>query len=178
MKVILQDLDENGGVDMEEADDCKESLQNFLDYVEKNYIGHKSRVGWSLPRYPPSLWNQVENALSGGQMSTNRNEGYHSRLRASIKQNSTIWALLSELIDVEAETRAKREEDRANIDYRHEDEASEGEDGDAMPVGEHPGSGKKYQRKQKMRWLRNIILKREEYAPVAYLKRVSHLEAF
>jgi hypothetical protein len=74
MKVILQDLDENGGVDIEEADDCRESLTNFLDYVEKTYIGHKSRCGWTMPRYPPSLWNQVENALSGGQLSTNRNK--------------------------------------------------------------------------------------------------------
>jgi hypothetical protein len=180
MNVILEDLDENGGMDIEEVDDCKESLQNYLDYVEKTYIGHKSRVGWSLARYPPTLWNQVENALSGGQLSTNRNEGFHSRLRASIKYNSTIWALLSELIDVEAETRAKREEDRANIDYRHEDAAIEGEDDDAVPGGsrEHPGSGHKYQRKQKMRWLRNIILKREEYAPVDYLKRVAHLDPF
>jgi len=133
-----------------------------------------------MPRYPPSLWNQVENALSGGQLSTNRNEGYHSRLRSSIKNNSSIWALLSEIIDIEAETRAKREEDRANIDYRHEDEASEGEDGDPRPGGsrDHPGVSQKFQRKQKMRWLRNIILKRDEYTPVAYLKRVSHLEAF
>jgi hypothetical protein len=107
LKVILTDLDENGGVDIEEADDCRESLTTYLDYIEKNYVGHKSRYGWTMPRYPPPLWNQLENALNGGQLSTNRNEGYHSRLRAALKQNSSIWALISEIIDVEAENRAK-----------------------------------------------------------------------
>jgi len=180
LKVILTDLDENGGVDMEEADDSKESLTNFLDYIEKNYVGHKSRYGWTMPRFPPSLWNQLENALNGGQLSTNRNEGYHSRLRASLKRNAPIWALFSELIDVEAETRAKREEDRANVDYQHEGDGEEEEEGEPQPGGsrDRPGPSARYQRKQRRRWLKNIILKREEYTKVAYLKRVSHLDPY
>jgi hypothetical protein len=64
----------------------------------------------------------VENALNGGLLSTNRNEGYHSRLRAAIKQNSSQWALIAEIIDIEAETRAKKDKDRAQIDYCHKDE--------------------------------------------------------
>jgi hypothetical protein len=179
LKIILTDLDENGGVDIEEADDCRESLTSYLDYIEKNYVGHKSRYGWTMPRYPPALWNQLENALNGGQLSTNRNEGYHSRLRAALKQNSSIWALISEIIDVEAENRAKREEDRANVDYHHEDDDSDGEEEpQAGGSREHPGVGWKFQRKQKRRWLKNIILKREEYTKVAFLKRVSHIEPY
>jgi len=122
LKEILRDLDEKGGVEAEEADDCRESLVSFLEYLEKNDVGHQSRVGWSMPRFPPTLWNQVENALNGGLLSTNRNEGYHSRLRAAIKQNSSQWALIAEIIDIEAETRAKKDKDRAQIDYCHKDE--------------------------------------------------------
>jgi hypothetical protein len=180
LKEILRDLDEDGGVEMEEADDCREALVSFLDYLEKNYVGHQSRVGWSMPRYPPSLWNQVENALSGGQLSTNRNEGYHSRLAGAVKKNASLWALINEIIDVEAETRAKRDEDRGQIDVEVDDDM---EDADGEPVagpsnGQHPGPGKRWQMVQARRRLKNIILKREEYSKVAYLKCISHLEAF
>jgi hypothetical protein len=178
----LRDLDENGGVEIEEADDCRESLTAYLDYLEKMYVGHQSRYGWSLPRYPPQLWNQVENALNGGQLSTNCNEGYHSRLREAVKHNSSLWALISELIDVEAECRAKCEEDRAVVDYCHEDDESEDEqdDGEPQPGGSRtpPGCGTRFQRKQKRLWLKNVILRREEYGKVAYLKSVAHIEPY
>jgi hypothetical protein len=57
------------------------------------------------------------------------------------------------------------------------------EDADGEPVagpsnGQHPRPGKRWQMVQARRRLKNIILKREEYSKVAYLKRVSHLEAF
>jgi hypothetical protein len=94
----------------------------------------------------------VENALNGGQLSTNCNEGYHSRLREAVKHNSSLWALISELIDVEAECRAKCEEDRAVVDYRHEDDESEDEhdDGELYPGGSRtpPSCGTRFQRKQ------------------------------
>ncbi len=119
----------------------------------------------------PTLWNQVENALNGGQLSTNCNEGYHSRLAGAVKQNSSLGP--------EAETRAMRDEDRAEIDYRDEDE-EEGEDLDDSQPGainkQWPGCGKDYQMAQSRRRLENIILKREEFAKVAYLKRVAHIE--
>jgi hypothetical protein len=53
LKEILRDLDEEGGVETKEADNCRDALVSFLDYLEKNYVGHQSKVGWSMPRYPP-----------------------------------------------------------------------------------------------------------------------------
>jgi hypothetical protein len=168
-------LDEEGGVETEEADDCRDALVSFLDYLEKNYVGHQSSVGWSMPRYPP---------LSGirlrMQLSTNRNEGYHSRLAGAVKKNASIWALINEIIDVEAETRAKRDEDRGQLDV---EDVEEVEDADGEPVaggsnGRHPGPGKKWQMQQARRRLKNIIMKREEYSKVAYLQCVAHLEPY
>jgi hypothetical protein len=33
LKEILRDLDEEGGVETEEADDCRDALVSFLDYL-------------------------------------------------------------------------------------------------------------------------------------------------
>ncbi len=91
---------------------------------------------------PPSLWNQVENALGGGQLSTNRNEGYHSRLAGAVKKNTSLWALISEIIDVEAKTRAKRDEDRAEVDVVVEEAGDEDDEDDPRAGGSngrHPG---------------------------------------
>jgi hypothetical protein len=68
-----------------------------------------------------------------------------------------------EIIDIEAEVRAKRDEDRAHV---------------AGPSKGHPGGGVYYQRYQKRRWLKNLILKLEEFDKVAFLKRISHIDPY
>jgi hypothetical protein len=42
-----------------------------------------------------------------------------------MKQNSSLWALIAEIIDIQTETRAKRDEGRAKIYYRTEEEAED-----------------------------------------------------
>jgi hypothetical protein len=78
---VIETLDQNPEVKAEEADQMKESINTYLSYFEKTYIGRQGRAGFLKGRYPVSVWNQVENVTEGHQMSTNRHEGFHNRYR-------------------------------------------------------------------------------------------------
>jgi len=166
LEEICTELDEKNDLDFEEKDATKESLNTFLDFMERNYVGRATRTGISVPRFPPELWSQRENCLEGRPLSTNRNEGFHSRLKHNLPQNNTIWALLGHLVDVEAETRMIRDEHRASLDnVEEEDEAGKG-----------PGNTSAYKRWRLRSNLKNLIINREEYTPVEFLERISHVE--
>jgi hypothetical protein len=95
LEALCTELDERK--DMEEKDSTKESLNAYLDFLERNYVGRMIRTGVSVPRYPPELWSQLSNCLEGKPLSMNANEGFHSRLKHNLPQNNTIWALLGHL---------------------------------------------------------------------------------
>jgi len=79
LEKVLTELDNNQNLDYDEKDACKESLRAHLDYLERNYIGRRVRTGTSKARFEPEVWNQIQNCLEGRPLSTNRNEGFHSR---------------------------------------------------------------------------------------------------
>jgi len=171
LEAILTELDERNDLDLEEKDSTKESLQSFLDFIERNYVGRNTRTGVSVPRYPPEIWSQLENCLEGRALSTNSNEGWHSRLKHNLPQNNTIWALLGHLVDIEAETRTIRDEHRASIGNIVDEDEDEDDQG-----GKGPGNGSAYRRWRMRNNLKNIITHREEYSPIEYLERVAHIE--
>lgn len=169
MEGICDELEQRDDLDMEEKDSTKESLNSYLDFLERNYIVRATRTGVSVPRYPPELWSQVENCLEGRPLSTNANKGWHSRLKHNLPQNNTIWALLGHLVNIEAETRTIRDEHRASLNNVVEDE----EDGE---VENGHGNNSAYRRWKMRNNLKNLISHREEYSPVEFLERVSHIE--
>lgn len=79
LEKVLTEFDNNPNLDYNEKDEYKESLRSHLDYLERNYIGRRVRTGQSKARFEPEVWNQVQNCLEGRPLSTNRNEGFHSR---------------------------------------------------------------------------------------------------
>jgi hypothetical protein len=79
LEAVLKELDENKNLSYDEKDACKDAVNAYLDYLERNYIGRVTRYGYSKPRFEPELWNQIKNCLEGKPLSTNRNEGLHSR---------------------------------------------------------------------------------------------------
>jgi len=169
LESLCTELDERKDLDLEEKDNTKESLNNFLDFFERNYVGRRIRNGISVPRYPPELWSQLENCMEGRALSTNSNEGFHSRLKHNLPQNNTVWHLLKHLVDVEAETRLIRDEHRASFGNVEDDGEEGGE-------GKGPGNGDAYRRWRLRNNLKNLISHREEFSPIEYLERVSHVE--
>ncbi len=84
--------------------------------------------------------------------------------------NNTIWALLGYVVNLEAETRVIREEDRGVCN------GVDGLDnGDGAPSNV-PGGAAAYRRWRMHNNLKNLILYREEYEPYDYLCRVSHID--
>ncbi len=98
------------------------------------------------------------------QRTTNRNEGFHSRLRKAIPNGSTLWSLIQQLIDVEARTRAQCHEDIERVQ------------GDDLDVDEEPNDRARFRLLQKNRALKNLIENIDEYDVVYFLKRVSHID--
>jgi hypothetical protein len=172
LESICTELDERKDLDLEEKDATKESLNAYLDFLERNYIGRQTRSGISVPRFPPELWSQIGNCLEGRPLSTNRNEGFHSRLKHNLPQNNHIWALLTHLVNIEAETRTIRDEHRVSLGVDGDDSEEDGQGED----GKQPGNAGAYRRWKMRRNIRNLIVHIEEYTPVDYLERVSHIE--
>jgi hypothetical protein len=87
------------------------------------------------------------------------------RFKHDLPQNNTLWTLLGYLVNIEADTRAIRDEDRGAINGVDQD-------------GEFkaPGNGGAYKRWRMRNNLKNIISHREEYEPLEYLARVSHID--
>lgn len=166
LEKVLTELDENENLSYDEKDNCKESLRTYLDYLERNYIGRQVRNGYSKARFEPEIWNQISNCLEGRPLSTNRNEGFHSRMRHDLPMNNTLWALLAYLVNLEAETRVIRDEDRGVVNAN--------EDADSPPPGS--GGGSAYKRWRMRTNLKNLISHRDEYGLYEYLCRISHIE--
>jgi len=84
--------------------------------------------------------------------------------------NNTIWQLFGYVVNLEAETRVIREEDRG---LRR---GAVDEDGDEGAPANVPGGAGAYKRWRMRNNLKNLILHREEYEPYDYLCRVSHID--
>ena len=140
---------------MEVKDVMKENLNSFLDYFEKTYLGKKGRTGWLKGKYALELWNQYDNVLEGCQLSTNSQEGWHSKLRKSLETCAMYWTLIDELTDIEACTRAFLEEDLEN-----------------GLAAEQPGSSrhKKEARIEARARLREVVTHIEDFEMTDYLK--------
>lgn len=113
----------------DDPDSMIESLDQFLDYFEKFYLGKFNRsmlsqkypnatwetgrnpkTGFTAARFPPEMWSQYDAVTNGRQSTTNRNEAFHSYLKKSIPQNGSLWTVIDLLADVEAKARRNREE--------------------------------------------------------------------
>jgi hypothetical protein len=90
-------------------------------------------------------------------------------MRRDLPVNNTIWALLGYCVNLEAETRVIRDEDRGAR------RSVEGDVGDGAPAN-MPGGAAAYKRWRMRNNLKNLILHREEYEPYDYLCRVSHID--
>ncbi len=148
----------------DDADNVKMAVNHFLDYILANYVGKKGRSGWGKPRFDIEMWNQVQNVVENKQKITNRNDGFHSRLRKYISNGSTLWTLISQLIDIEAKTRAQRDEDIERV---------EGED---INAEDEPNDKARFRLLQKNRAIKNLINNIDEHDAINYLKRVSHID--
>jgi hypothetical protein len=161
---ILVKIDSGDLYEPDDADNVKMSVNNFLDYIEANYVGKRHRAGLTKPRFDVEMWNQCHNVVENKQRTTNRNESFHSRLKKYVPNGSTLWSLISQLINIEARTRAQRDDDIQRV---------EGEDLDAE---EEPNDRARFRLLQKNRALKNLITNIDEYEPVDFLKRVSHID--
>jgi hypothetical protein len=96
LPIILKNLDENQ--DVKKVDSMKETLNKFLGYFEKTYIGRQERTCWLKGKFPIQIRNKHDNVLVGRQLFTNRQEGFHSRLKKSIVASASLWALLGPVL--------------------------------------------------------------------------------
>lgn len=156
---MMADLDKDTELDDQFKQELKKSIDDYLNYFEKNYVGFQSRTGWAYPRYPNEIWNQHDSALDLAQRTTNRNESFHSVLRKQISVNSSMWTVIDALKDQEAKVRVRLEERRA--------------------AGSIPSGKRECRRSDNDLALKNIVERRTDYSNcVEYLKRVSTLEKF
>jgi hypothetical protein len=132
-----------------------------LEFFEEDYVGRKGRTGWLKGKFPIKIWNQWENVLEGRQLSTNRHEGWHSRLRKSLATSTTFWTLMEEQIDIEATSRADREDD---LDNGHTNLQS----GKSRRLKEL--------RKKARAKLRDIMTNIDDYEMVDYLKKIGYFK--
>jgi hypothetical protein len=91
-------------------------------------------------------------------------------MRRDLHMNNTIWQLFGYVVNLEAETRVIREEDRG---LRH---GAVDEDGEQAAPANVPGGAGAYRRWRMRNNLKNLILHCEEYEPYDYLCRVSHID--
>ena len=121
-----------------------------------------SRTGWSKPRFPTEMWNQFDNVVNDRQRTTNWNEGFHSRFRKEVSVNASIWEVIRKLINLEAQTRAERDEDRERLTYGQ--------------AAVEPRSGRDRRRSQNNAALKNLLEHRSEFSKIDFMKRVSHMK--
>ena len=154
----------------EDKEALKESINDYLNYIEKTFVGAKSRTGTTKPRFSPNIWSVHDAALHMEPTDTNRNEGLNSVLRGTVSHNAGVWQLLEALIGMEAKTRVKRDEDMARL-----------------PVGGtqvNPLTGDlvgpataRERRHSVMAWEKaNIIEHRSNYDKAEYLRRLCTLK--
>ena len=140
----------------DEYDEVMSKINDFLDYLEKNYIGSNSRTGWTRPRFPVELWNKYQDVLEDEQLTTNRNESYHSALRKSVPLNSSLWALIDTLVDSEAKARVRREEFCSH------------------PAGTGE-TGREKRRASRSQELKSLVQNKDNWSRMDYLKRIAGL---
>ncbi len=159
MDDVIEELDQDEEMKLEVKDELKQSLNDFLDFFERTYLGKKGRAGWLKGKYALELWNQHSNVLDDRLLSTNAQKGWHSRLRQSLPTSATYWSLIDALTEVEASTRANCEEDIGN---GHNSQQA--------------GSSRcqKEKRLAARAELREIMNHMDEYEMVVYLKKVGY----
>ena len=151
---ILQALGENKENESEYLDDVRESITQFLDYLEKTYLGHRNRLGWTNPRFDLELWNQHETVMALGQQTTNQQEAFNSAFRRLVPLNSGFWSVMDNLQDYEAKVRVQLDEHRSGKAYERPD---------------------KRRRSKQDEELRKVVSKWQDYEKVDFLIRVSHI---
>ena len=158
---VMAGIKSNDQFDEEAKDDIQKSIEFYLDYCEKMYIGMKGRTSWIKPRFSISLWNQHENAINLKQRTTNRNEVFHSVMRKAIPSNASFWTCVDALVDYEAKTRVLRDEHRAKF---------------STSLETSPSNSRERRKSDNDLALKCLIEHREEYKPVEYLQRVANLQ--
>jgi len=99
---VLVDMYRNADLSNEAKDSIRESIKQYLDYIESNYVGKEGRTGWTNPCFLPEVWNQYDYCLGLEQRTTNRNEVFHSVLRKAIPHNASLWSVMDEIKTYEA----------------------------------------------------------------------------
>lgn len=88
-----------------------QSMQPFLDYVEKNYVLGKIRSDGrrGIPRFAPKFWSMRHNLLKGLPRTTNAIEGYHNKFNSLLKGGSDLkfYAVLNAFKEEEQSTSAE-----------------------------------------------------------------------
>ena len=154
-------------LDYDDKEELKACVNKYLQYIEDNYVGGRTRTGWSVPRFPIKIWNHHQSALEMGQSSTNRNEGRNSNLRSAIPINSGLWQVIEGFRDMEAKTRTVRDEDMAPLPLGGR--PIDPNTGDIIG----PASGRDRLKSIRDFKLKNIVEHRSEYSHADYLKRLS-----
>jgi hypothetical protein len=153
-----------------EFNNMRKSVDEFLQYFEKTYVGQPGRLGsWNPPRFPISLWNQHKATLDNQATTTNANEAFHSVLRKIVKPNTTFWGVVDDLKAMEVRVSVKRDERIVgdNVDAANEDDN-----------GERPGPARKKRSEDTLRFIRNLVQKRESYPTKSdYLMRVASMRS-
>jgi hypothetical protein len=154
--------------DFQDFDNVRKSVDAFLQYFEKTYIGQPGRLGtWNPPRFPISLWNQHDATLAMESTTTNANEAFHSVLRKMVKPNSMFWGVVDDLKNMEARVRVKHDERIVGDDL-----------GDNNYNEDRAGPARKRRSEDTNRFIRNMVVKRETYATKSeYLMRVSSMRS-
>ena len=61
--------------DEEFKEDLKDRINQYLNYVERTWVGGKTRTGWTKPKYSHNIWNVHDAYLAMEPIDTNANEG-------------------------------------------------------------------------------------------------------
>ena len=61
--------------DEEFKEDLKDRINQYLNYVERTWVGGKTRTGWTKPKYSHNIWNVHDACLAMEPIDTNANEG-------------------------------------------------------------------------------------------------------
>ena len=163
---MMQDVEKDQGLDEIFKTELNESIDKFLTYFERNYVGHSTRTGWAYPRFPIEIWNMHDAAMDLGQKTTNRNESFHSSFRKAVPLNATLWGVLDVLRDQEAKVRVLHDERRQSGHHDLDDP-------------NRPGTDREKRRSNHAIALKSIVEHRLDFpSKIEYLKRVSGLEAF
>ena len=87
------------------------SVDDFLGYIERTYIGKKrSDNGRGNPLFPLSMWNTTERILSDRQTTTNAVESWHSRWANSLGTNHSIYSVIRGFMNEDSLARSKFQE--------------------------------------------------------------------